>query len=146
MERIVRGRTPMLNWVKKLEHVVTLVLVALLCAIVVLATVELAVTTAQDIMAPPVLFPGIDKLLDLFGRVLLVFIGLELIETMRSFAAEGLVRVEVVLTVAMIALARRIIVLEPGHVSAPVLFATATLLVALSVAYLAFVRRHPGAS
>lgn len=146
MERIVRARIRMLDWVKKLEHVVTLVLVVLLCAIVVLATVELAVTTAQDVMTPPVLFPGIDKLLDLFGRVLLVVIGIELIETMRAFAAEGVVRVEVVLTVAMIALARRIIVLEPGHVSAPTLFAIAALLVALSVAFLAFVRRHPVAS
>ncbi len=136
----------MLAWVKQLEHVVTLVLVALLCVIVVLATVELAVTTVQDIIAPPVLFPGIDKLLDLFGRVLLVVIGLELIETMRVFAAEGVVRVEVVLTVAMIALARRIIVLEPGHVPAPVLFAIAALLVALSIANLAFVRRRPAAS
>jgi uncharacterized membrane protein (DUF373 family) len=136
----------MLDWVKKLEHVVTLVLVVLLCAIVVLATVEVAVTTVQDIVAPPVLFPGIDKLLDLFGRVLLVVIGLELIETMRAFAAEGVVRVEVVLTVAMIALARRIIVLEPGHASPSMLFALAGLLVALSVAYVAFVRRRAIAS
>jgi uncharacterized membrane protein (DUF373 family) len=145
MDRVMRGRALMLEQVKKLEHWVTLVLVALLCTIVVLATVELAVTTAKDIVEPPVLFPGIDKLLDLFGRVLLVVIGLELIETMRVFAAEGVVRVEVVLTVAMTALARRVIVLEPEHVSAPTLFAIAALLVALSVAYLAFVRRHrPG--
>ena len=135
-----------IDLVKKLEQGVTLVLVVMLCIIVVLATVELAVTVGRDVLAPPVLFPGIDKLLDMFGRVLLVVIGLELIATIRALAAEGLVRVEVVLTVAIIALARRVLVLEPGHAPADALFATAALVAALSLAYWAFVIRRRGVS
>src|SRR5262249_50282350 len=102
-----------------------------------------------DVASPPVLFPGIDKLLEIFGKLLLVVIGIELMETLRSFAREGVVRVEVVLTVAIIALARKIIVLEPGHVESLYLLGMAALLAALSFAYRAFVRerihaeRHP---
>lgn len=133
----------MLGLVKKLEHAITLVLIGMLCVVVVLATVELGVSIVKDIAAPPLLFPGIDKLLDLFGDVLLVTIGLELVETMRAFASGGAVRVEVVITVAIIALARRVIVLEPGHTSASVIFALAALLAALALAYRALVRRRP---
>lgn len=135
------GGTGVLDWVKKLEHWVTLVLVGMLCVLVVLATVELGVGLARDIVAPPVFFPGIDKLLDLFGRVLLVVIGLELVETMRVFAAGGVVRVEVVLTVAIIALARRVILLEPGHTSGVTLLGIAAVLAAVAFAYRMFVRR-----
>ncbi len=130
-----------LGWVKKLEHAVSLVLCGMLCLIVVLATVELGVLLVRDLAAPPVLFPGIDKLLDLFSQVLLVVMGLELIETMRVFATEGVARVEVVISVAAIALARRIVVLEPGHAPTSTYFAIAALFASLSLAYLVFVRR-----
>ena len=130
----------MIGWVKRLERWVALVLCAMLCVIVVLATVELGVVLVRDIAAPPVLFPGIDKLLDLFGQVLLVVMGIELVETMRVFATEGVARVEVVISVAAIALARRVVVLEPGHVPTATFFAIAALFAALAIAYRAFVR------
>lgn len=130
----------MFGWVKRLERWVALVLCAMLCLIVVLATVELGVVLVRDILAPPILFPGIDKLLDLFGQVLLVVMGIELVETMRVFATEGIARVDVVISVAAIALARRVVVLEPGHAPALVFFAVAALFAALAIAYRAFVR------
>jgi uncharacterized membrane protein (DUF373 family) len=129
----------MLPLVKKLEHWITLVLIGMLAVVVLLATVELGVTIARDIASPPVLFPGIDKLLDIFGKMLLVLIGIELIETMRSFAGDGIVRLSVVLTVAMIALCRKIIVLEVDHVPSSALFGIAALMIGLSVAHHAFV-------
>jgi uncharacterized membrane protein (DUF373 family) len=129
-----------LDWVKKLNNVVVLVICLMLCVIVVLATVELGVGLVRDIMTPPLFFPGIDQLLDLFGRVLLVVMGLELVETMRIYAVEGVARVEVVITVAAIALARRVVVLEPGSVPTMAIFAEAALFAALALAYRAFVR------
>jgi uncharacterized membrane protein (DUF373 family) len=132
-----------LGWVKKLEHAIVLVICLMLCVIVVLATVELGVGLVRDIAAPPVMFPGIDKLLDLFSRVLLVVMGLELVETMRIYALEGAARVEVVITVAAIALARRVVVIEPGTVPTSAMFAIAALFAALAIAYRAFVRNQP---
>lgn len=136
----------MLAVVKKIELWVTLALIVMLGVIVVLATVELGVTIVRDVMTPPVLFPGIDRLLDVFSRFLLVLIGIELVETMRVFAGGGAVRVEVVLTVAMIALARKIIVLEIAHVESLSMIGLAALLAALSFAYKVFVHggSHPG--
>jgi uncharacterized membrane protein (DUF373 family) len=130
----------MFDLVKKMEHWINRVLIVMLVVVVVLATVELGHDIVSDIAAPPVLFPGIDKLLDLFGKVLLVVIGLELVETLRTFAADGLVRIEVVLTVAMIALCRKIILLEPGHTPSLTLLGVAALIAALSFAYRVFVR------
>lgn len=135
----------MLDLVKKLEHWLTMVLIAMLAVVVVLATVELGFTLARDIAAPPVLFPGIEKLLDLFGRFLLVLIGVELLETMRTFATEHVVRVDVVLTVAMIAMARKIVVIEPEHAASMTLFGIAAVIAALALAYQVFVRGHGAA-
>jgi len=133
-----------LDGIKKVEHWVTLALVGMLAVVVVLATVELGHTLVVDIVSPPVLFPGIDKLLDIFGKVLLVLIGIELLETMRIFADRGTVRVEVVLAVAMIAIARKIILVEIGHVSSLDMLGVAALLAALAFAYRPFLRERAG--
>jgi uncharacterized membrane protein (DUF373 family) len=129
----------MLDLVKKLEHWLTLALIAMLAVVVLLATVELGWTIAVDVAAPPVLFPGIAKLLDIFGKFLLVLIGIELVETMSTFAAGRELRVDVVLNVAIIAIARKIVVLEPDHISGSVLLGLGVLLAGLSLAYHVFV-------
>lgn len=126
---------------KKVEHWVTVALILMVGVLVVLATIELGHDLIVDIVQPPFLFPGIDKLLQLFGKVLLVLIGIELLETMRAFVSEGAVRVEVVLAVAMIALARKIILVEVGHVSSWDMLGVAALLVALSIAYRPFLQQ-----
>jgi uncharacterized membrane protein (DUF373 family) len=130
----------MLEVVEKVERWITLVLVGMLVVVVVLATLELGHTILVDIVTPPVLFPGIDKLLTIFGKTLLVVIGIELVETLRTFASDRMVRVEVVLTVAVIALTRKIIVLEVGHVSSFDMLGIAALLAALALAYRVYIR------
>jgi uncharacterized membrane protein (DUF373 family) len=129
----------MLDLVRKLEQAVTMALIAMMAVIVLLATVELGWTIAKDVVAPPLFFPGIDKLLEGFGKFLLVLIGIELLETMRAFAHAHVVRVEVVLSVAMIAVARKIVVFEPDHMSPITLLGIAATLAALAVAYRIFV-------
>jgi uncharacterized membrane protein (DUF373 family) len=136
----------MIDLAKRLEHALTLALIGMLAVVVLLATLELGVTIARDIATPPILFPGIDRLLDLFGKFLLVLIGIELLETIRAFADKGIVRTEIVLTVALIALARKIIVLEPDHVSATAMLGIAALIAAVSLAYRVFVHSRRGES
>jgi uncharacterized membrane protein (DUF373 family) len=140
MVRAAAPDGPMLDLVKKLEHWITLVLVGMLAVVVLLATVELGVTIFKDIVTPPLLFPGIDRLLDIFGRLLLVLIGIELLETIRAFAAKGIVRVEIVLTVAIIALCRKVILIEIGRVTSAEMAGLAMLLAALGLLYWALGR------
>ena len=70
-----------------------------------------------------------------FGGVLAVLLGLELMETIRQYDAEHHVRVEVVFFVGLIALGRHVIQMDLGHASVGQLAGTAALIVALSVGY-----------
>ena len=77
-----------------------------------------------------------------FAGVLLVLLGLELIETLNAYSADHHVRIEVVLIVAMIALGRHIVQMDFEHLSGPVLFGVAALMIALAVSYFAIRRSH----
>lgn len=75
-----------------------------------------------------------------FGGVLAVLLGLELMETIRRYDAEHHVRVEVVFFVGLIALGRHVIQMDLAHASLGEQAGTAALVVALSAGY--FLVRH----
>ena len=124
----------MLDLLKKFEKVITVTLVVLMAVVVLLATIELGWILVQDIITPPVLLLDITELLDLFGLFLLVLIGVELLDTLKAYIKDNVVHVEVVLTVAMIAIARKVIILDVKELPSMTLFGIAAIIVALAVA------------
>jgi uncharacterized membrane protein (DUF373 family) len=120
---------------KLLEKVVVLSLIAMMALVILLSTVELGWIILKDIITPPYVLPGIIDLLDIFGFFLLILIGIELLETIRAYLVEHVVHVEVVLEVALIAVARKVIILDVKEYPGLTVFAIAALILALSVAF-----------
>lgn len=77
----------------------------------------------------------ISELLDIFGFFMLVLIGVELLESVKTYLSKNVVPVEVVFTVALIAIARKIIILDVKELSSFTLLGLASIIVALSVGY-----------
>lgn len=124
----------MLDLLKKFEKAITVALVAMMAIVVLLATIELGWIIVKDIITPPVLLLEIEELLDIFGLFLLVLIGVELLETIKAYLKENVVHFEVVLTVAMIAIARKVITLDVKDLPAMTLLGIAAIIVALAAA------------
>ena len=76
-----------------------------------------------------------EELLELFGAFLLVMIGLELLNTIKIYITEKTVHVEVVLVVGIIAIARKVVVLEPEMLDGTTLLGIAAVIFALTVGY-----------
>jgi uncharacterized membrane protein (DUF373 family) len=72
---------------------------------------------------------------NVFGGVLLVLLGLELIDTLKVYFAEHSIRTEVILIVAMIAVGRHIIQIDYHDTSGLELIGMATIMFALAVSY-----------
>jgi len=104
-------------------------------SIVFLSTVELGWIIIEDIITPPVFLLDINELLDIFGMFLLVLIGVELLETVKMYLNEKKVHVEVVFTVAMIAIARKVIILDVKELSSLTLIGIGAIIIALSSGY-----------
>jgi uncharacterized membrane protein (DUF373 family) len=71
----------------------------------------------------------------IFGYFLLVLIGVELLETLKAYVKRDVIHVRVVLEVALIAMARKVIIEEPNAVPSLTLFGIAALILALGVAF-----------
>ena len=125
----------MIEYLHKFERIVIATLILMLALVILLSVVELGWVLITDIITPPVFILEIRELLELFGLFLLVLIGIELLETMKKYYTEGKVDLEVIITVSLIALGRKIITMEPKAYEALTLIGMAAIILALFVGY-----------
>jgi uncharacterized membrane protein (DUF373 family) len=123
------------TFVTRVQTLVVSALMVLLVLVVVLSTAHLAVLVAEEIWKPPRFLIAVQGLLEVFGYFLLVLIGVELLETLKGYIKQNVVHARVVLEVALIAVARKVVTTELGAVPALTLFGVAALILALGVAY-----------
>ena len=125
-----------MNKVLKLfEKGIVLLLLCMMMLAVLLSALELAVILFREIMKPPVLLLDINEMLEVFGFFLMVLIGLELLESIMAYLQDDRVHAEVVFLVALVAVSRKIIILDYKTVTAELLYGMAALIVALGVGY-----------
>jgi len=118
----------------KIQKFTVLVLAGMLVVVVVLSTAHLGMLIGEEIWKQPRFLIPVQGLLDIFGYFLLVLIGVELLETLKAYLKKDVIHVRVVLEVALIAMARKVIIEEPNAVSGLTLFAVAALILALGIA------------
>ena len=116
------------------QKVTVLILAGMLVVVMVLSTIHLGVLIGEEILKPPRFLISVQGLLQIFGYFLLVLIGVELIETLKAYVKKDAIHVRVVLEVALIAMARKVIIEEPNEVPSLTLFGIAALILALGIA------------
>jgi uncharacterized membrane protein (DUF373 family) len=117
------------------QKLIANVLAILLVVVVALATIDLVVLIGHEIWRPPKFLIAVQGLLEIFSFFLLILIGVELIETAKAYLSKDVVHLRLVLEVALIAMARKVIILEPSSTTGLTLFGMAALIVALSLAF-----------
>jgi uncharacterized membrane protein (DUF373 family) len=126
----------MLPFIKSFEQLIVRILVVLMAFVLLLSTVELAWVIIKDIITPPILLLEIDELLEIFGLFMLVLIGIELLETMaKTYMAESVDHAQIVMAVAIIAIARKVIILDVKDLSGLALLGIAAIILALCIGY-----------
>ena len=124
---IIRGS----RWV---ERVIIKTLIVLMTLVLIVATLKLAYEFAVTIVLTPDL-AQLPNLFYFFGTFLMVLIGVELLDTVKVYLKEHVMHVEVVILVAIMAVARKVIVMDFEKMSGLEFAGIGGLLVALAVGY-----------
>ena len=118
------------------KRILVIIITFMMGVVLLLAVIDLGHTLYVDnVDHPPYFLLSQGEILEVVGIFLLVLIGIELLETMEIYIKENVVHIEVVLTVALIALARKVIILDVKKLESTTLFAIAALILALSIGY-----------
>ena len=81
------------------------------------------------------MFLNSTDLLNVFSFVLLVIIGLELFESIKHYLSKHILQAEIILVVALTAIARKVIILDYDKQVPLVIIGIALLVVALAISY-----------
>jgi uncharacterized membrane protein (DUF373 family) len=126
----------LLQWV---ECGIVVAMIVLLMGVLVVAVVDLFslfITGTREKLAEVSTSADFQQLLqNAFGGILVIFVGLELLETMRAYFAEHHFRVEVILFVAIIATGRHIVLLDTHHTPPMTYLGLGSLMLALTASY-----------
>jgi len=130
----------MIRFLSMFEKYIVGALVVMMALVILISTVELGWIIVKDILAPPMFLLVISDLLEIFGFFMLVLIGIELLESIKAYLKDQVIHIEIVLEVALIAIARKVIILDIEKYDGLTLLGTAGLILAVAVAYYAVKR------
>jgi uncharacterized membrane protein (DUF373 family) len=126
---------PFIALVERFERNLSRLLAVVLIVVLLAGTLQLVLITAQALLQPGQnwLDGGLILLLD---RLLLLLIGLEVLQNITAYLKDQSIHTEMVLLTALTAVARKVIVMPPGHDKDPmILLGVGAVIVCLAAAY-----------
>ena len=104
----------MIEIINKFEKLIYAVLMILLIFVLLAAIGDLVYLLYQTlIVTTPALLES-HELIMVLGAFLLVLIGVELLDTIKAYFIENTIHVEIIILLALIAIARKVILLDPS--------------------------------
>ena len=123
---------------RKFEHYLVIGLLAMMALVVFLSTLELAVIIVERMLItgkPQLLLLDISDLLEIFGFFMMILIGLELMETIKIYLVDESIHVEIICLVAIVAVTRKVIILDLYKLPPVSLLGIAAIILALTIGY-----------
>lgn len=126
-----------LNAFERVKSLIIKAMIVLMTLLVIFSVLDLAYILFKDLISPPTLLLDIDEMKEIFGLFLLVLIGLELVDSMKTYLTEHVIHAEVkiILLIAMIAVARKVIIMDIDQASFQMLLGIAAIIIGLAGGY-----------
>jgi uncharacterized membrane protein (DUF373 family) len=103
----------MIEIVNKIEKVIYAALMVMLIIVLLTAIVDLAWELVGSLIDTTPWLLETSEMIGLLGTFLLILIGVELLDTIKAYFRENAIHVEIVVLLAIIAIARKVILLDP---------------------------------
>lgn len=103
----------MLERLNQFEKLMYYILVVLLAFVIFVSVVELVILLLGGLFLDQTFRLDNHEILTIFGFFLLILIGIELLDTIKAYIKKQEIHVEIIVLLAIIAVARKIILLDP---------------------------------
>ncbi|MBN1493236.1 MAG: phosphate-starvation-inducible PsiE family protein [Candidatus Omnitrophica bacterium] len=125
----------MLTLTERFKYAIVAIVLFILLVAIFFGTVELALVVIMQLVDQPLLFFGAEDLVDVFGFVFVIMIGLEILTSIKGYVIGKYQHLRIVYYIAMLAIARQVVLIRLSEVSPLALIGIASIIVALSGGY-----------
>jgi len=124
-----------LHTVKKIETILAKFLSLTMILIIIIATIDLIRVVMTDIFSEPKMLLSIG-LFEFFGMFLNILIALEILENITAYLRKHVIQVELVIVTSLVAIARKIIILDLYKTPSLSIIGLGVAIFSLSISYL----------
>jgi uncharacterized membrane protein (DUF373 family) len=135
MEEFSSSKEPLIRNLQKVIHLVVRILAVLMTAVIIWGVVDVCWVIYQKLVKPPFMMLTISDMLATFGAFMAVLIAIEIFVNITIYLRDDVIHVKVVLATALMAIARKVIILDYDEISPEFVWATAGVTLAMAIAY-----------
>lgn len=133
MEKI--EKEPVINRLGNVIHQAVRVLAVLMTLVILWGVIDVGRILFFEMISPPYGLMDMQNILTVFGAFLAVLISIEIFQNITIYLKEEIIHVQVVIATALMAISRKIIILDFKEVEPEYVWASAAVIIALGVTY-----------
>jgi uncharacterized membrane protein (DUF373 family) len=134
----------LISRLKKIIRFAVRLLAILMTAVILWGVVDVGWVLYQKLIKPPFFMLTINDILATFGAFMAVLIAIEIFINITIYLREDVIHVKIVMATALMAIARKVIILDFEITPSEYVFAMATVVFAMSVGYFLIMKYTEG--
>ncbi len=142
MKLVNKEEDPFLWFLKNIIHLCLKALGVLMVFVIIFGVMDVAWTIYQRIISEPRFILTMGDILLTFGAFMVVLIAIEIFQNIILYLRDDVIHVKIVLATALMAIARKVIILDYDELEPMYIFATGIVLLATGITYF-FVHKLP---
>lgn len=131
-----------LKYLKKFETSIVKALIGMMVFVILLSTVRLGWTIYTEMLKAPIMLLNSEQLFKVFGFILMILLGLEILGSIKAYISHDEIHVEVVFTIALISIAKIIITTDLTGMEGTKLAGIGFVILSLSIGYYLIKKIH----
>ncbi|SEN42091.1 phosphate-starvation-inducible PsiE family protein [Halomonas caseinilytica] len=133
---------PLIGILHRVIRIGVKILAVLMVLVILWGIFDVIYVLYQQLASPPYLLLEVGDIFRLFGAFMVVLIAIEIFINIRLYLGTSVLPIQLVIATALMAIARKVIVLDIETVSAEYVFAIATVVLALGVTHWLVARKY----
>ena len=125
----------LMNWLQRIIHFAIRLLAILMTFVIIMGVVDVAWTLYQKLTSPPGFILTISDILATFGAFMAVLIAIEIFINITVYLRDNVIHVKIVMATALMAIARKVIILDMDKLAPAYVYGIAAITLAMSIGY-----------
>jgi len=146
MDDLYNPKEPMMQKFRIVIRFAVRCLAALMTVVILWGVVDVGWVIYQKLMTPPLMMMTISDMLATFGAFMAVLIAIEIFINITIYLRDDIIHVKIVMATALMAIARKVIILDFDEITPDYMWATAALVFAMSIGYFLVVKNTRASS
>ncbi len=135
MDDLYNPKEPLIQKFRIVIRFAVRCLAALMTLVILWGVVDVGWVIYQKLLTPPFMMLTISDMLATFGAFMAVLIAIEIFINITIYLRDDIIHVKIVMATALMAIARKVIILDLEKITPDYMWATAALVFAMSVGY-----------